>query len=374
MRNKIVLYALFVFIAVLGNAKINQKHRTKINNTLNINIEEYGRDAYYAWQEEDYTKALELSLKYWEANRDNLNGIFSVASCYAQLNEPELCGKFLLEATKFGLTNLDQRLDGPQYEEIKRNPVFQDYLSQVEDILYQKNKEKGEIAYIEVPTKLRYRTVLPDNFDPEKSYPVLIFLHGFGGNHLNFSRYSSLVAEKQIIFIMPQAPYPFETFVTREPSFSWTIFDVEEEDNGLDPSELTSRVSWSMSDEYIVQLSRFIRTQYHVQSIFLAGFSQGGFRTLAGGLTFPNDYDGLICFGGGLFFTEEETIPIEKELPILIVHGDSDLVVSFESGLQAYNMLTKAGYHVQMQTFAGAHTVPKEEFIKALEWMVSQQE
>jgi predicted esterase len=289
-----------------------------------------------------------------------------MATCYGILGEPDLAGKFLMEAARHGWDDFQQILNNSNLINVWEYEIFQEYLQQVDDFITEQNRLKGDISYIEVPMQIRYRTVLPNNFHPSIEYTIKIMMHGFGGNHNNFRGHTRILQESNVIYVAPQAPYPFETFIAAEPSFSWGVFDSDNESYRDRAFELTG--------QYIIRLAEKLRTIYKVESIYLAGFSQGGFNTLDIGIRNPNVFDGLICYGAGMFpgMIPDDILAAGNSVPVLLVHGESDFVVNHELSAGAYNRLMEAGFDVTLHSFDGAHTIPRAEFEKAIRWIYNR--
>jgi predicted esterase len=318
-------------------------------------------DGNLALSEHRYDDALENFLNFWQMRRTDVNGMVHVAVTYSYLNEPELAGMFLLEAARYGYTDMQGLTRSYHFDTIRDNLVFIDYLDQVNEFIESDERSKGFLSYIEVPSMIRFRTVLPNDFDPEKSYTIKIMLHGRGGNHNNFKYFTPQLYDTDIIYVAPQAPFPFENIVAREPSFTWSILDHEE----------SSPNSFTITQNYILALTRQLRETYKVSNIFLSGFSQGGFTTLGVGIRNPDVFDGLICYGGGTWpgmLTPEE-VEAGSSIPVLIVHGEQDTVVGYEMATNAYELFFSAGYDVTMHSFEGAHNIPVSEFNKAIDWL-----
>ena len=319
-----------------------------------------------AYAESDFRKAAECYTELWKANRRNPVITWNTACMYGNVGEAELAGRFLAEAVKFEVGSVEMLENTKNFDSVKGDPVFDDYYAKAIETLTNKEKVRGFMSYIESPAKMQYRTMLPDDFDPAKDYPVLIFMHGYGGHPFNFAHYSEYLNSRDMIFIVPFAPYTFETAPYHIPNHSWSLpfGDEDEEDE---------RASWVLSGEFIIKLAAEIKTTYKVKSLYLSGFSQGANMTLNTIVDQEHTFDGAISFGGWLNFDPEyELKQAVNPVPILIVHGESDKVISLEMGEKAYQQFTEAGYPVDIQTFEGAHSIPPQEFEKALDWILEK--
>jgi predicted esterase len=190
-------------------------------------------------------------------------------------------------------------------------------------------------------------------------------LHGFGGYLNQFNSFMPLLQETNIIYVAPQAPYPFEYSSRPFTSFSWNIFDMEDRSYMVNSGFLTVN--------YILKLVEKLREEYNVKSVYLAGFSQGGWMTLSIGIRNSDVFDGLISFGGGIWegLIPDYVIAEGSNVPIMMIHGNQyppERKVGFTWTLAT---LTGAGYDVTYHVFEGGHEVPREEFQRMIEWIIS---
>jgi phospholipase/carboxylesterase len=335
-----------------------------VDSLLNVDYRAIGVKATNYWNEGNFEKSLEYSLRNWQMRRDNTDAMLYVAANYAKLNEPKLAGRFLLEAARLGYTDF-QRLYQSIFSDVINLQEFTYYKEQIDEWIADQRRITGDVSYIEIPVKIRYRTILPNNFHPDIEYTILIMLHGYGGNLNNFKELTRSIQESNIIMITPQAPYTFEYNIAREPGYSWSIFDME--------YEYYRDRSFALTSDYILQLKKEIETKYKVRNTFLAGFSQGGFTTLGVGIRNHETFDGLISFGAGLFenMLSEEEIVAGKSIPVLLVHGEQDMVVRYQASENAYRVLNEAGYNVTLHSFEGRHNIPRDEFERAMRWILN---
>ena len=56
---------------------------------------------------------------------------------------------------------------------------------------------------------LQYLAVLPDGYDSEASYPLIIMLHGFGANMHDLAGLAPAINPSGYVYVCPNAPIPF---------------------------------------------------------------------------------------------------------------------------------------------------------------------
>ena len=57
---------------------------------------------------------------------------------------------------------------------------------------------------------LMYLTIVPDDYNPEVSYPLVIMLHGFGSNMRDLAGLAPAISSRGYVYACPNAPMPFD--------------------------------------------------------------------------------------------------------------------------------------------------------------------
>ena len=351
----VLILAMFIVVYAYDSKAIINRLDADYRSLLNKGYELYDQGK--------VEEAIKYYLQYLEHKRDDQEALFETALAFGELNEPELAGRFILEAVRNGWNELELINKDTNFSKVKDSDDFKKYRVQIEDILKRQKRNRGDIAYIELPLKIRYRTVLPDNFNPKTAYTVLIMMHGFGGNLNDFNGYTTSLHESNIIYVTLQAPYPFENVIAPLSAFSWDIFDLNR------PWAESMGHDFTILSNYILKLTDELKTKYKVNKVFLAGYSQGGRYAVSIGITNPNKFDGVICFGGGLQDTHsEDEVIAGKSLPVFFAYGLQD-TTRLERFTKAIDKLKKAGYNLHLHTYEGGHWFPKDTFDKAISWL-----
>ncbi len=104
------------------------------------------------------------------------------------------------------------------------------------------------------------------------------------------------------------------------------------------------------------------------QNTILLGFSQGTMMSLQVGLRRADPLAGIIGFSGRLLQPEALKSEIVSKPPVLLVHGDQDDVVPYESMALAEAGLKAAGVDVAVHTSPGtAHGIAPDGLTLALQ-------
>jgi predicted esterase len=196
---------------------------------------------------------------------------------------------------------------------------------------------------------------LPDNYSPLQQWPVVIALHGFGANPVDFGRsLKDPVTRNGYILV---CPYGVEIRGTT--SFGWG------EDAIMVGEKIKDIINWT-NNSLNIDTARVI----------LLGYSQGGWFSYFIGLNNPEIYEGVIAVAG--YFPDEADSLLENvektDIRFYAMIGEQDR--SFQNNLKAGNVLGKRNIAFKVQSYPDlGHAFPPDadqEISKALEWIESE--
>ena len=198
-----------------------------------------------------------------------------------------------------------------------------------------------------IPVQMDYLIYLPENYEQQDKWPLLLFLHGAGerGDNLDLVTIHGppmLVKNgKQFPFIIvsPQCP----------------------KDQLWQPVELTALLN-EIEQKYRVDKDR----------IYVSGLSMGGFGTWSLAAYTPYRFAALvpICGGGEKFWVKKI-----KHVPIWVFHGAKDTAVPLERSQVLVDVLKKAKSDVKFTVYPEAgHNSWTETYDnpKMYEWLLKQ--
>jgi len=221
--------------------------------------------------------------------------------------------------------------------------------------------------HVEGASLFRCLVGLPYDYDADsdRSYPLVVGLHGYGSAAEHFFIAGRLFTEEGIIYAVPQAPYTF--LINSGLGYSWSLRDTNDEEASDRSSVLTI--------DYILRVIEELEAEYQVSDVYLFGFSQGGAYTYMTAMEHPDMFAGLIAFGSRFnpaWFTEE-TLTSASGLPIFIGHGEKDASISIESAEEAKRILEAFEFDVTYHAFDAGHMIPVDALRVAVEWIQGQQ-
>ncbi len=216
---------------------------------------------------------------------------------------------------------------------------------------------------------------LPENFRQEKSYQLVVGLHGGGHNPDNLITLWDHLPIKNFIYAVPQAPNPM--VVETELMFDWAMWPSGDE-------ELISKAT-QLSQNYIVNVVQELTKRYNIDGVVLMGWSQGAIFSYLVGIKQHHLFNGIICLSGpGLLaplinpflgssdpdWLTEDFIQGAKNLRAFIVHGKADQAAKYELGIRSRDVLNDHGHHVTFRSFEAGHAYPPKEILSEIaDWI-----
>lgn len=217
--------------------------------------------------------------------------------------------------------------------------------------------------------RLRYRLFRPPEYDPEKKYPLIVFLHGSSGagtdnrKQLTGSRrygvelWSSaeVQAEHPAFILAPQAdPAQAPTWVRL-----WRAG--QPDPMRAEPLEMVVDLIRELGHEFSLDPDR----------VYLTGMSMGGFGTWIGISRYPDLFAAALPMCGG----GDPTHVVETEAAVWAFHGKADRVVPVRRSREMVEALRKAGKEPRYSEYSGVgHQVWKRAFEEPelVDWLFEQ--
>ena len=204
---------------------------------------------------------------------------------------------------------------------------------------------------------------------PEKTKEIksaIILLHGYGGDgkdisilSLNWKRYLP-----NTIFICPNG---HESCPINPSGYQW--FDLTKDD----PKYILHE---SLKAEK--KLNNFIseiKEEFNLRNdkICLSGFSQGCMMSINLGLTTDNEYNCIVGFSGKII--DQENLSLRKKVSTntILIHGDSDQVVSPSFMLEAKDFFIRNNINIETHLIKDCdHHIPMEASSLALNYILKK--
>jgi phospholipase/carboxylesterase len=196
----------------------------------------------------------------------------------------------------------------------------------------QKPSLTGEPGQQTIPLGKRRDPLLyvPSAWSPEHSMPLVISLHGAGGE-----------ARRAIDLLRPLADeYGFLLLAPWSQAETW---DVIASSFGPDVAVIDQALAW-------------VFTRYSVSKVGIAGFSDGASYALSLGITNGDLFSHVLAFSPGFVQAHRH----RGEPVLFISHGTEDRVLPIDRCSRVFvPRLKEAGYKVRYEEFPGGHTAPE---------------
>ncbi len=207
-----------------------------------------------------------------------------------------------------------------------------------------------------------YRVYVPKAYAASKATPLVIALHGLGGNEDGFfDNYSQLppkLAEEHGFLLA--SPLGFR----RDGFYGSGI---------MGATDAASRRRGEYSEKDVLEVLRLMKAAYNVDDsrIYLIGHSMGAIGTWALGAKYPQTWAALVAFSGTGATTLAENM---KAIPQFVVHGDADNTVNVSGSRNMVAALKKLNATVTyVEVPGGSHTdVVVPNLPPAFEFLASQ--
>ena len=210
---------------------------------------------------------------------------------------------------------------------------------------------------------LEYLTVVPDGYDPEARYPLVIMLHGFGANMADLAGLAPAINSTGYVYACPNAPIAFNLGFGQT-GYGW-----------MPPRGQATPENVGNAERLLGEFFDEVAQGFQVAPgrAVLLGFSQGGGMTYRCGLQRQDMFCGLAALSATFPDPEE----LEARLPgacaqsIFIAHGRYDSMVSLDSGVKARRFLEEAGYSPEYHEYDMAHEIRPEVVDDLKSWLAA---
>jgi len=280
-----------------------------------------------AYQRGDYAEAARLLTIGYVYHPENPYTAYNAACSYALAGDEEMALAFLDRAIELGVYLF---VDDSDFDSIRGGEGFQRRVEKVGDFLDELNNRDWE-PFIFVPEA-----------KPEKGYPVLVALHGYGGSPSGFTQagVARLFTDRGFLYAVP-----YGERVQGPDSFAWS--------GGKDTEETILKLLDELDTGYGIDRDR----------VYLMGFSQGGAIVLALGLSHPEVFDGVISLAGNWATEWESRIPAgtKIDLRVYLWVGSEDAPERRAVLERAAGFLQDLGVEVRhVETEGVGHALPED--------------
>ncbi len=171
---------------------------------------------------------------------------------------------------------------------------------------------------------------------------LVVFVHGYGADGKDLIDLAEPMAEHlpNTAFLSPHAPHPCSMSPMGREWFPIPMIDGSTEDAARAEMLKTAELFQHWLDRQITDAG------LSAKRVVLLGFSQGTMLSLHIGPRRADKLAGIVGFSGRLLAPELLDAQVKTKPPVLLIHGDMDMVVPPTDMAKAADALTQNGFDV----------------------------
>lgn len=199
---------------------------------------------------------------------------------------------------------------------------------------------------------LPYRLYVPDDYDPDKSYPLVLFFHGAGERGTdNTAQISAGSVMQRLLLPEEQKKFPCLILAPQCPGDSqWVLSDwgpgVYNHNTMQIPVSPYMKAAEELLDKVIKEYS------VNEDRLYVTGMSMGGFGTWDIISRNPDKFAAAFPVCGGV---DETYLDRLQGFPIYTFHNAGDTIVNSQGTKKAYEILKDAGGITYVEYNSSAH-------------------
>ena len=284
-----------------------------------------------AFDREDWPAAIEIGLRV--AEMQPLGGVaaYNLACAYARNGDTANALAWLEKAAEQGFSVTRLVASDSDLDSLRDDEAFDEIAARITA-----NREQEFEWFVEEARATEPLVLLPDGYDPEKPAPLIIALHGRGGNGKSIAvHWKEIANEVGAIVVAPDALRPLVG------GYEWRFVDESE--------WLTLFTLDRMLERYAIDERRVV----------LTGFSQGAQVAFTTGVRHPERFCGLVLVSGN-YDADDAEIARAGEAPMpsvwLAIGSEDPSVATYREALEDFKA---AGWKAKLRVVKGVgHTFP----------------
>ncbi len=349
--------------------------------------EESERQAVEAMQAGRYADAVRLFEVALASMPGQPRTLYNLACCHSRAGDLESAATRLDEAWAAGLMDLELIRTDPDLEPLRtsrQGRALMKRLSSKEDEI---RRLRGRPEFFDAPVLGGLRIVTPDPMEEGRKYPLVVTLHGHGGNPENFVGIFNLSSAPLSAVIC--APYgPYAVPLPKGHGYSWypapwlfrevlrtggPLSDREQRRENIERREQGISLSFALA---AIEAAKQ-RYPIDEDQIFLMGHSEGGILAYGLALQHPDLFRGLIVVGARLRnqdVTPQLLAGAAGKLQVQIYHSREDRAIAYEHATAAHKTLSAGGVQSIVIPYRGGHSLTVELVQHVAHWIAAQEE
>jgi phospholipase/carboxylesterase len=201
-----------------------------------------------------------------------------------------------------------------------------------------------------------HRCLVIDHENLSPKAPVVFILHGLGANADDLFSLIKKMDLSPCLYVLPDAP-----IALGNQAYAWYDFQKQ------------SREDTENSRDYLFRLMKLFSEEKPacIRPIIMMGFSQGGVMSMEAGLNYPGKVSAIVSMSGYIWDPSQtlKSPLASKKIPILLIHGSNDMIVTEDWTNKTVTALKKAGYKPRFVEFPMAHQISNDSLAEVSKFL-----
>jgi predicted esterase len=325
--------------------------------------------AWAAMAAKDFAKARPLLEKWLEADPGDAPAWYNLASAHAMTKNKTKAIDAFEQAVRNLFMDVELVKRDPNLESVRSDSRFQTAFERME-FNHRESVPDGFLARLAPMRSLgTYVVMLPPDYEKSnKTYPLVLILHGSGSNEIEHGRIVDNFGRDGVIYAAVRAPFPALSVVAdlKKPAFTaWPA----EAGRSFEPAR-------DIYIDWIFDVAEYVREEFRVRQgkIYLWGHSQGGQFAKMSALLHPDLIASYFSQAGSNvssdFATDERLAAMKRSgVEVWIAHGKDDRSVPASTSSAWAARLQAAGITAKVFIEDGDHSINPRMRAIARQWV-----
>ncbi len=197
------------------------------------------------------------------------------------------------------------------------------------------------------------RMFLPTDYQPRYAYPLVVLLHGNGGNEEQVSRLAPQISRRNYITISLRGTPAQTGRLDGRPACNWDVNEAIE--------------------EYFLAAIEETQRAYHVHAerVYLIGVKDGAAAAYRLGFGLADRIGGIVALNGRLPESIDFT-RMSRPLPVLLGHGSDDPLITTTQAKQDHSRLRAAGAEARFLTYPTTNALHPNMLRDVNRWIIGR--
>ncbi len=201
-----------------------------------------------------------------------------------------------------------------------------------------------------------HRCLVVNHKNLSSEAPVVFILHGLGANADDLFPLVKKMDLPPSLYVLPDAP-----IALGNRAYAWYDFQKQSREDTVNSRDYLFRLMKHFAEE----------NPAHIRPIIMMGFSQGGVMSMEAGLNYPGKVQAIVSMSGYIW-DPSQTLkkPLApKAIPILLIHGGNDMIVTEDWTEKTVAALQKEGYKPRFVELLMAHQITNDSMAEVSQFL-----